>query len=165
MKRIAIVLTFVALTLSACASDNEPTSGGTTAPTNTSTTSPSPTLGSSPRSTTLNVATTSLGQILIDAEGRTLYLFLKDTGTTSTCDGQCATTWPALIATGTPTGGLGVEASKIGTSMRSDGGTQVTYNGHPLYTFSGDTAPGNTNGQGVGGNWFVVSPQGDAIKS
>lgn len=165
MKRIAIALALAALTLAACSSDTEPATGGTTAPTNTSTTSPTPTLDSSPRTTTLNVATTSLGQILIDAEGRTLYLFENDTGTTSTCTGQCATNWPPLLATGTPTGGLGVEASKIGTTTRSDGGTQVTYNGHPLYRFSGDSAAGDTNGQGVGGNWFVVSPQGDAIGS
>ena len=67
--------------------------------------------------------------------------------------------------TGAPTGGLGVEASKLGTTSRTDGGTQVTYNGHPLYHFASDSAPGDTKGQGIGGNWFVVSPQGEPIQS
>ncbi|MGH2792943.1 MAG: COG4315 family predicted lipoprotein [Actinomycetota bacterium] len=166
MRRIALLGFIVALALAACGGDSEPSGTGTTTdPSPTTTTSPTPTLDSSPRATTLNVATSSLGQILIDDEGRTLYLFMNDTANTSTCTGGCAQNWPPLLATGTPTGGLGVEASKIGTTNRSDGGTQVTYNGHPLYRFSGDSAGGQTNGQGVGGNWFVVSPQGEAIRS
>jgi predicted lipoprotein with Yx(FWY)xxD motif len=164
MKRIAAAAVLAALAFTACASDIEPTTGGTTPPTTNSPTG-SPTLDSSPRATTLNVATSSLGQILIDAEGRTLYLFMRDSNNTSNCTGGCAQTWPPLLVTGTPTGGLGVEASKIGTTSRSDGGTQVTYNGHPLYHYAQDSAPGDTEGQGVGGNWFVVSPQGEAIQS
>lgn len=160
MKRLALAL-LVALVFAAC-SDDTPTVSPTTEPTQSS---PAPTLDSSPRATTVNVATTSLGQILIDAEGRTLYLFMNDTPNTSVCTGGCAQTWPPLLVTGTPTGGLGVEASKLGTTSRSDGGTQVTYNQHPLYHFSSDAAPGDTKGQGIGGNWFVVSPAGEAIQS
>jgi predicted lipoprotein with Yx(FWY)xxD motif len=97
--------------------------------------------------------------------GRTLYLFMKDTANTSVCSAGCAQTWPALLVTGTPTGGAGVDASKLSTTSRTDGGTQVTYNQHPLYHFSGDSAPGDTKGQGIGGNWFVVSPAGEPIQS
>jgi len=163
MKRLALVGLTAVLAFSACGGDTDPTTQpNTPAPTESS---PSPTLDSSPRATTVNVATSPLGQILIDAEGRTLYLFMKDTANTSTCTGGCAQTWPALLVTGAPTGGLGVEASKLGTTSRTDGGTQVTYNGHPLYHFASDSAPGDTKGQGVGGNWFVVSPQGEPIQS
>ena len=108
----------------------------------------------------------SLGTILVDQKGNTLYVFLQDTGDTSTCTGDCAASWPALIAKGEVKagGGGGVDESLLGTSARDDGTMQVTYNGHPLYFFSGDQAPGDTNGQGIGDVWFVVSPAGDAIK-
>ncbi len=101
-----------------------------------------------------------LGPIVTDSQGRTLYAFIKDTGTTSTCTGSCAQNWPPAAASGTPQAGSGLTASMIGTSARSDGATQVTYNSHPLYYFSGDKNPGDTNGQGVAGNWFTVSPDG-----
>jgi predicted lipoprotein with Yx(FWY)xxD motif len=163
MKRLALVGLTAVLAFSACGGDTEPTTQpNTPAPTEST---QAPTQGSSPRATTLNVATSPLGQILIDAEGRTLYLFMNDTANTSVCTGGCAQTWPPLLVTGAPTGGLGVEASKLGTTSRTDGGTQVTYNGHPLYHFASDSAPGDTKGQGVGGNWFVVSPQGEPIQS
>jgi predicted lipoprotein with Yx(FWY)xxD motif len=101
-----------------------------------------------------------LGPIVTDSQGRTLYAWLKDTGTTSNCTGSCAQTWPPASASGTPQAGSGITASMIGTSARSDGGTQVTFNGHPLYYFSGDKNPGDTNGQGIAGLWFTVSPDG-----
>ncbi|MFN3741406.1 MAG: hypothetical protein ACK4VW_01895 [Anaerolineales bacterium] len=105
-----------------------------------------------------------LGLFLVDAQGRTLYLFLADTSTSSACVGTCAERWPPLLTTGTPQAGEGVDATKLGTLLRPDGTTQVTYNGHPLYYFSGDTQPGDTNGQGIGGRWYLVSPTGEAIK-
>lgn len=108
----------------------------------------------------------SLGTILVDSQGRTLYLFQKDTGTTSTCFGACASAWPPVRANGTPTVGSGANASMIGTTPRSDGKPQVTYNGHPLYLYSGDTNPGDTNGEGLtafGASWFAVSPAGDQV--
>jgi predicted lipoprotein with Yx(FWY)xxD motif len=101
-----------------------------------------------------------LGPIVTDNQGRTLYAWTQDTSSTGTCTGSCAQTWPPALTSGTPQGGTGITASMIGTSARSDGGTQVTYNGHPLYWFSGDKNPGDTNGQGVAGKWFTVTPDG-----
>ena len=79
--------------------------------------------------------------MLVDAKGRTLYLFEADKGPMSACGGACASVWPPLMTTGKPTAGPGVTASKLGTTKRSDGATEVTYNGHPLYTYAGDSAP------------------------
>jgi predicted lipoprotein with Yx(FWY)xxD motif len=108
----------------------------------------------------------SLGTILVDSQGRTLYLFQKDSGGKSACFGACATAWPPLSASGKPTVGSGLNASLIGTTPRSDGKPQVTYNGHPLYTFVMDQSPGDVNGQGVnafGASWFTVNPAGDQV--
>ena len=127
--------------------------------------------GSTPKSDggeqgTVDVATSGLGQILVDPQGRTLYLFAKDTGTQSECTGACASAWPPLQGTGTPTVGGGADASLVGTTMRSDGSPQVTYAGHPLYLYSGDQAPGDTNGEGLvayGASWYALSPAGSQI--
>ena len=117
-------------------------------------------------SATVSVANSGLGNILVDSQGRTLYLFAKDSGTKSTCFGGCATAWPPLRASGKPTAGGGAKASLLGTTPRSDGKPQVTYDGHPLYGYQSDGKPGDTNGQGVNGfgaPWYVVSPTGNAI--
>ena len=131
-----------------------------------STTSPQPPKTSAGTPATVGVMSTSLGKILVDAQGRTLYLFQKDSGTTSTCTGACATFWPPLTAPGTPTSGSGANASLIGISKRQDGKSQVTYNGHPVYLYSGDHNPGDANGEGVvafGASWFAVSPSGSQV--
>lgn len=114
------------------------------------------------------VTTTSgpLGDFLVDGAGRTLYLFDADPEGTSGCYDQCAAAWPPLATNGDPTAGTGVTAKQLSTSTRTDGLVQVLYNGHPLYTYGQDTAPGQTNGQGsdqFGGMWFVVSAGGTAI--
>jgi predicted lipoprotein with Yx(FWY)xxD motif len=117
-------------------------------------------------SATVNVANTSLGKILVDSQGRTLYLWEKDSGEKSACSGGCATAWPPLRASGKPTVSGGAKASLIGTIPRSDGQPQVTYNGHPLYGFEGDSKAGDINGQGnteFGALWYVVSPTGATI--
>jgi predicted lipoprotein with Yx(FWY)xxD motif len=117
-------------------------------------------------SATVDVANTGLGKILVDSQGRTLYLFKKDAGTKSTCVGACATNWPPVRVAHKPTVSNGLTASKAGTTKRSDGKPEVTYNGHPLYLFAGDKKPGDTSGQGVnafGGGWFAVSPAGSQI--
>src|SRR3954454_6458290 len=108
----------------------------------------------------------SLGNILVDSPGRTLYLFKKDSGTKSACFGECATNWPPLRASGTPTAGTGVSASNVAATARSDGTPQVTYHGHPLYLFAGDSKSGDTKGQGVdafGAAWLALSPAGSAV--
>jgi predicted lipoprotein with Yx(FWY)xxD motif len=104
--------------------------------------------------------------LLVSSQGRTLYLFSKDSGTKSNCSGACAVNWPPLRAKGKPTVGNGAKASIVSTSARSDGTPQITYNGHPLYLFKGDSKPGDTNDEGLtafGGSWFAVSPAGNQI--
>jgi predicted lipoprotein with Yx(FWY)xxD motif len=117
------------------------------------------------QSATVGVATENVGSALVDSQGRTLYLFERDAGMKSACNGACAVEWPPLLTPGTPTVGRGANASLVATSARPDGKRQVTYNGHPLYLFSADKNAGDTNGQGVnafGGLWYVVSSSGDA---
>ena len=143
----ASVIPLVALAVAACG-------GGGAA------TASSPPKTSSGASATVGIANSSLGSILVNSGGRTLYLFKGDSGTKSTCSGACATAWPPLVATGTPTAGSGLTASKLGTTTRSDGSQQVTYSGHPLYLFSNDQKPGDVKGQGVtafGAAWFALT--------
>ena len=117
----------------------------------------------------VDVANSNLGKILVDGSGRTLYLFEADKGTSSKCDGACASVWPPLTSKGiSPSAGAGVAAAKLGTAKRGDGTVGVTYNGHPLYTYAGDTAPGQATGQGsddFGAEWYVLSAAGKAIES
>ena len=137
--------------------------------------SSSPSAGTSPAAsptpvatgTTIAVATNAkYGQILVDGKGMTLYLFVADTGSTSTCYTNCATIWPPVLTTGAPQAGTGAQASLLGTTTRTDGTVEVTCAGHPLYYFVKDKQPGDTTGQGVngfGGLWWVMSPGGTAI--
>jgi predicted lipoprotein with Yx(FWY)xxD motif len=133
---------------------------------NTASVDQTPAKAPATRSATVDVANTNIGTVLVDAQGRTIYLFQKDAGTKSACFGACAVAWPPVRAAGKPTAGSGLTASLLGTTKRSDGKPQVTYNGHPLYLFQGDKQPGDTNGQGVnafGAGWFVLSPAGNEI--
>ena len=98
----------------------------------------------------------TLGTILTDGTGKTLYRFTKDSANTSVCYDACAQNWPPLLTTGTPTAGTGV-SGKLGTTARTDGMQQVTYDGMPLYFFAGDKSAGDTNGQNVGTVWFVIN--------
>jgi predicted lipoprotein with Yx(FWY)xxD motif len=176
VRRSLIVIASASLLLmAACSNDDTPSAGsgatGAGSPTESATSSPaseseSPASGGGGGETEVEAEDSSLGTILVDSKGNTLYVFLNDTGDTSTCTGDCAASWPALVAKGEVKAGGGgdVDASLLGTTQRDDGSMQVTYNGHPLYHFAGDQAPGDTNGQGVGGIWFVVSPAGEPIK-
>jgi predicted lipoprotein with Yx(FWY)xxD motif len=115
---------------------------------------------------TVGVASTGLGNVLVDSQGRTLYLFAKDQGTTSSCSGACAAAWPPLRASGKPDAGNRVKSSLLGTTKRSDGKPQVTYNGHPLYLYVGDQKAGDTNGQGItafGAGWFALTASGTQV--
>lgn len=110
---------------------------------------------------------TSIGTILVDSKGKSLYLFQKDKGTKSSCYGTCAANWPPYLTTGKPKAGAGATASKLGTIKRTNGTLQVTYNKHPLYWFKFDKAAGSTKGQDVhafGGDWFAVTAKGAAVK-
>ena len=112
--------------------------------------------------------TSSLGTFLVDGNGRALYLWDADHGAMSTCSGACAQAWPPLTATGTPKASGQVKSSLLGTTKRADGSREVTYDGHPLYYYAGDSAPKQTNGQGsdsFGSPWWVVSPAGKAIQN
>jgi predicted lipoprotein with Yx(FWY)xxD motif len=117
---------------------------------------------------TVNVARTRLGPILVDARGRTLYLYTADVnGIISCVTGQygCPSTWPPYLTTGAPKAGAGVNASLLGSVKRKQpAGTQVTYAGHPLYRYVGDQKPGDLHGQALYSSWYVVAPTGKPIK-
>ena len=155
----AALVPLIAVAVSACGSSSG--SGGTG-----STTAPPKTADG--EAATIGVANTDLGKILVDAQGRTLYLFKKDAGTKSACFGACAVAWPPLRDAGKPTVAGDAKPSAVATVTRSDGKPQVTYNGHPLYLYAADAKAGDTNGQGVNGfgaPWYVLSPAGNAITS
>jgi predicted lipoprotein with Yx(FWY)xxD motif len=143
----------IALGISACGGGNS----GSVAPPKTA----------SGGAATVGVASAGgLGKILVDSHGRTLYLFQKDKGTQSACTGECATIWPPLRTSSKPAAGTSVSASKLTTAARSDGKPQVAYNGHPLYLYTADKQPGDTNGQGInafGAKWFALSPAGTTV--
>jgi len=118
--------------------------------------------------TTIGIGTTRLGSILVDGTGRTVYLFAKDSGTSSSCNtSACIQYWPPVLTTGAPQAGSGLNASLLGTTTRQDGKTQITYAGHPLYYFISDTKAGDVSGQGInafGAPWYVVAPSGMQIR-
>lgn len=164
---IGIGLLTAALAIAAIACDDEEGDGEET-PTATevvetpeatpTTVEGTPEAGITPSAPTVTVSEhPELGRILTDGEGRTLYTFAEDEPNMSTCvNDPCPQTWPALtIESGTPVAGEGVPG-QLGVIERPDGGRQVTYNSVPLYRFINDTAPGEANGQGIGGRWFVV---------
>ena len=118
---------------------------------------------SSASAVTLKAASSPLGSILVDQDGKTLYLFEADSPNKSNCSGGCLNLWPPVMASGKAAAGSGVTAGMIGTAT---GSSQVTYAGHPVYWFSGDTKAGDTNGQGLddfGGEWYAISPAGKAV--
>ena len=164
--RTAIALVFAGVILAACGSSG--TAGTTTTNNNpysgaTGGSAPSPATGPA----VVMTKTGSVGAYLTDGSGRSLYLFAADSGGKSVCTGACAAAWPPLTTKGNPTAGSGATASMLTTFTRSDGSTQVVYNGHPLYYYAADTSPGATTGQGLnvfGGLWWLVSPAGTAIQ-
>jgi predicted lipoprotein with Yx(FWY)xxD motif len=154
----ALALTTLALLVTACG-------GGSS----NSSSAPSTTAGSSSSSHTVAVVTTAkgpAGTFLAGPSGRSLYLWKADGSGMSNCTGSCATLWPPLTTKGKPTTSHGAAAGDLGTITRPDGTTQVTYKGHPLYYYAGDTGSGQTNGQGnngFGAKWWLVTPSGSAI--
>jgi predicted lipoprotein with Yx(FWY)xxD motif len=157
MRRITVIaaLAVVALAIAACGSSSNARYGGGSTASNSS------------GKGSVALASTNLGKVLVDGKGRTLYLFEADKGTSSKCTGACAGAWPPLTSSGKPTAGPGVVASKLGTAKRPDGTTGVTYAGHPLYTYAGDGAPGQTTGEGLsdyGAEWYALSAAGKTVE-
>ena len=154
-----------ALVLAACGSSSTSSTSSSSGSASTPTTSKA---SSTPRpASVVGTTKTSLGTFLVDSKGRALYLWDADHGSKSTCSGACAQAWPPLTTTGTPKASGAVKASLLGTTTRADGSHEVTYAGHPLYYFAGDTMAGQTTGQGsdgFGSPWWVVSPAGKAIQ-
>lgn len=119
----------------------------------------------SPRAKVL-VRVTSVGGVLADARGHTLYSYAADKGRIPACYGVCASLWPPFLTGAKPVAGLGAKANLLGTTKRKDGKLQVTYGGHPLYLFAKDTKPGDVRGEGIvhfGGSWWLVSARGAEI--
>ena len=171
MNRAGIVAAGVgaaAVVLSACGSYGSGGAGGSASTGSypgSYSSGAAPAAGSS--STVVDLRSTTLGQILVDGSGRTLYLFEGDKGMSSTCDGACAGVWPPLVSSGGGAqAGQGVNQSLLGTTTRTDGTKEVTYNGHPLYHFASDQKAGDTTGQGLtsfGANWYVLAASGDKV--
>jgi predicted lipoprotein with Yx(FWY)xxD motif len=159
MRALVAAVALMAL-LAACGGGDDDTASGDGSPSAATT----PSVAESPAAATgtVQLADSDLGSILVDADGMTLYLFESDTDGASTCTADCAATWPPLIDDA-PEAGDGVDEALLGTTTRDDGEVQVTYDGHPLYGFASDAAPGDTEGQGVGDVWFVVDASGKAV--
>jgi len=159
---LAALAVISALVLAACGGSS---SGGSSSSSTTSkAAAPAPAAGAAP---VVTAKSSSLGTFLVDSKGRTLYLWDADKGSMSTCNGACTSEWPPLTTKVAPKAGTGVKASLLGTSKRSDGTLEVTYAGHPLYYFAGDSSAGQTTGQGngsFGAPWWVVSPAGNALQ-
>jgi predicted lipoprotein with Yx(FWY)xxD motif len=153
----------VALFVAACGSSSSSSSSSApkaSAPTSSSASS-APAAG-----VAVSTAKGSLGTYLTGPSGRALYIWLADSNGKSSCSGACASAWPPLTTTATPTASGGVSAAHLGTITRSDGAKQVTYMGHPLYYYVGDPGPGTTNGQGsdqFGAHWWLIAPSGGSV--
>ena len=171
-SRIALAAALIACLalLSACTSPATPAAPATSAASSSAPASSAP-AASAPApapadaaTLALGVADTSLGSILVDGKGMTLYMFTKDTQNSkaSACTGQCLVAWPPLY--GTPTAGKGADDSKLGSFALPDGSMQATYNGWPLYYWKDDAKAGDVLGQKVGGVWFVLDHDGNPIK-
>ncbi|MGH8986479.1 MAG: hypothetical protein ACRDY6_21780 [Acidimicrobiia bacterium] len=155
-RRVLAVVAMVGLmmALAACGDDSSDDAGNDS-PDTTTTTAEGP--------ATVTVGDTALGEVLVDTDGKTLYLFTNDQGTTTGASADLQQAWPPLTveAEDDVVGGEGVDEALLGTAEQADGRIWVTYNGHLLYRFSGDAAAGDTTGQGLGDVWFAVTPAGE----
>lgn len=171
---VLAILIALAVVMTACSSQAGSTAASpyysvpaTQAPAGTQAPAPTVASGAAAPAAAAQVAlgkSDQFGSFLVDAKGMSLYLYTKDSPNTSVCYDKCATAWPPLLTSGAPVGGDGLDASKFGTTTRTDGTTQVTYNSWPLYYFAKDKQPGDTTGQNVGNVWYLVAPSGEAIK-
>ena len=170
MGRLGILIAVFALLVAACGTSDADEATTASEAEVTTTTTQAPTTTAAPATTTtepeaaglvVTVADSSLGSVLVDGEGNTLYLFTPDGQGSSVCYDQCATAWPPLSADAVA--GDGVDAGLLGSAPRTDGPDQATYNGWPLYYFVNDAAPGDVNGQGVNDVWYVLDAAGNGI--
>jgi predicted lipoprotein with Yx(FWY)xxD motif len=155
----------VALLAAACSSGSSSTAAAGPA-SSAAASSPAASGASASGATVITTASSSAGTFLTTSSGRAVYLWVKDTGDMSACSGACAGAWPPVTTTGTATAAGGAKASDLGTITRSDGTKQVTYDGHPLYYFAGDSGPGTATGQGsdsFGAKWWLVAPTGSDV--
>jgi predicted lipoprotein with Yx(FWY)xxD motif len=177
VKRLRVVwlaMVLAGLALSACSSDSKSsTTAGASSAGSSATTTTSPTTTTVASTTTAATSTASLGvamnaklgkQIIVDAKGMTVYLYDPDGASTTTkVPDAIKANWPPVVAAGAPGVGAGLDQAKVAAQMQADGTSQVSYDGHLLYTFVGDKAPGDVVGQGLGGVWFVLSPDGTKL--
>ena len=156
----------VAVLAAACSSGGSSSSTGAASSSPAGASSAGSAAASGAGKTVITTASASGSTFLTDGSGRAVYLWAKDTGDASTCTGACAGAWPPVTATGTVTASGSAMASDLGTITRSDGTKQVTYDGHPLYYFAGDSGPGTATGQGsdnFGAKWWLVAPSGSDV--
>jgi predicted lipoprotein with Yx(FWY)xxD motif len=161
---IAVGAAAVAIMVAACSSGGSTSSSGASSATGApAASSPAAASTGSSSATEITTASASGMTFLTNGSGRAVYLWVKDTSDASQCSGACAGAWPPVTATGSVTAGGSAVASDLGTITRSDGTKQVTYDGHPLYYFAGDSGSGQANGQGsdsFGAKWWLVTPAG-----
>lgn len=161
----ALSLTVVALIVVGCGGSSSSSSSPSSQASNTAAANGGGSSGNGAMTLT-GASNSELGTILVNSEGFTVYAFAKDNGTTSSCYGACAKAWPPVTTKGAPATGEGAMSSELGTTKRKDGTVQVTYAGHPLYTFVEDTQPGEANGNGVsafGAEWNALDEGGSAV--
>ena len=157
---LAPIVFVVVLTLAACGSSSS-TASTSTSGNSSGNANNGGTPSSNPAGTILHATTATVSgktvMLLTNAQGKTLYYFKADTPTTTACSGGCASTWPPYLATGAgaPTSATAL-SGKLAVQATANG-QQITYNGHLLYTYAGDSAPGQTNGEGIGNKWFVAT--------
>ena len=174
MKRAFVLLIGAVLLTAACSSDSKTASSTSSSSTSTSS-SPATSASSSGSASSASsgsaalavAANSTIGKsILVDAKGMTVYLFVPDgANAMSQVPANIKANWPPVTATGTPAAGTGLDASKLTVQTQADGTKQLSYNGHLLYTFAGDAAAGDAKGQGLGGNWYVLTADGQKVDS
>ncbi|WP_116951071.1 COG4315 family predicted lipoprotein [Jiangella endophytica] len=166
ISTVAVLGTGLVLALAGCSdSGGDGNTAAPAAPTSSSGSSEAPSAPVAPASLELAAASSSLGEIVVDGKGMTVYVYTNDTqgAGTSTCTDQCAAAWPAVPAASATPAVQGV-TGEVGTITGVDGKPQLTLNGWPLYTYAQDQAPGDVTGEDVGEVWYVVSPAGEPIK-
>jgi predicted lipoprotein with Yx(FWY)xxD motif len=170
MKPVLASLAAIAvLAIAGCGGDDDDSdteAADVATETEAATTEAAPTKPAAGTGTTIKVADSEFGKVLFDGDDGAIYLFDKETSTKPDCYGACAEAWPPVVTEGAPQAGAGADAAKLGTAKRTDGTTQVTYNGHPLYYYV-DDGPGEIgchNVEEFGGLWLVVDPSGNAVQ-